>query len=836
MDKPERKLPKRYKPREAEPKWQQYWEEKGVFKFDRLSDRPIYSIDTPPPTVSGRIHIGHVFSYVQTEVVARFWRMMGYNVYYPFGYDDNGLPSERLVEKERGVKATDVGRERFVEMCLELTKEYEKEFSTFWRTVGLSVDWGQDYSTIDPRSQRISQRSFIDLYKKGRIYRNEAPTLWCPECHTAIAQAEVEDAEHPSVFYDVAFTLGDREIVIATTRPELLPACVAMFAHPDDDRYGDLIGQKATVPLFGHEVPILADEKADPEKGTGLVMCCTFGDTTDIAWWQEHGLDTRMVFDDEGHMNALAPGYEGLYMKKARKKIVADLAEAGLLKGEKPITHDVNVHERCGTELEFSVAAQWFIRVLDMKDEIIAAGAKVDWYPDYMEVRFRNWVENLKWDWCISRQRYYGVPFPAWLCESCGEVVLADESQLPVDPLTAKPPVDVCPECGGALKPEGDIMDTWMTSSCTPFLNLGWGEDDSRVERFKKTGDDSTEYMMDMRPQAHDIIRTWAFYTVVKGILNEGKVPWRTAMISGHVLQADRAKISKSKGDGGHSPSAIIEERSADATRYWACSSRLGTDTAFSYDLFDAGKRLVTKLWNASKFAIMRLEDFDPDAERELTVIDRWLLAKLAGAADRATRSFKNCEYNGALQAAEHFFWHDLCDNYIEIAKKRLYADEGGDEAGRRGAQFALYHALLAALKMFSPVVPHITEELFSLYFAEREGLESIHISDWPVAPDEWRDDAAEEAGELALAVIEGMRKLKSESKVSVATPLGTLRVATTQAVWNMLSPLTSELAAVSSADSVEHVLWDGEGEPGDGFIETDNAAVRVAADIKETE
>jgi len=828
------KLPKKYKPAEAEQRWQRRWDEQGIYRFDRFPDRPVYSIDTPPPTVSGKIHIGHVFSYVQAEVVARYQRMRGHNVYYPFGFDDNGLPSERLVEKEKGVKATDVGREKFVQMCLELTKEYEVDFIAFWKSLGLSVDWEEDYSTIDPRSQRISQRSFIDLYRKGRVYRKEAPTLWCPECHTAIAQAEIEDAEHDSVFYDVAFSLNGEDLIISTTRPELLPACVGMFAHPDDERYAGLMGKKATVPLFGHEVPIMPDEKADPEKGTGLVMCCTFGDTTDIEWWQQHGLETRIVFDETGRMNELAPGYEGLSLQEARRKIVEDLGAEGRLRGQRPITHVVNVHERCGTGIEFSVAAQWFIRVLDIKDEILAAGEKVQWCPGFMAVRFRNWVENLAWDWCVSRQRYYGVPFPLWTCASCGAVVLADESQLPVDPTVADPPVESCPECGGELVPETDIMDTWMTSSCTPFINLRWREDDSRVERFgKSSADGATEYLMDLRPQAHDIIRTWAFYTVVKGVLNEGKVPWRTAMISGHTLHPDRAKISKSKGGAGAAPSEIVRERSADVVRYWASSTRLGTDTILADEPLDAGHRLVVKLWNASKFALMRLEDFDPDAPRDLAVVDRWLLSELARAVGRATRSFDACDYHGALEAAERFFWHDLCDNYIEIAKKRLYGDEGYDESERRGAQHALYQALLASLKLFAPVMPHVTEEIHSLFFAEREGVESIHVSSWPGPGGDWDDPDALAAGRAALAVIEGMRKVKSMSKVSVAAPVGTLTVACDAATWGKIEPLSRELTSVSNALRVEHVeavRADDEAQ----FVETESPGIRVAAELLE--
>jgi valyl-tRNA synthetase len=824
------KLPKKYKPAEAEKRWQDHWAEQGTYKFDRFPDRPIYSIDTPPPTVSGKIHIGHVFSYVQAEVVARYQRMLGHNVYYPFGFDDNGLPSERLVEKEKGVKATDVGREKFIEMCLELTKQYEVDFIAFWKSLGLSVDWEEDYSTIDKRSQRISQRSFIDLYEKGRVYRKEAPTLWCPECHTAIAQAEIEDAEHDSVFYDVAFEHDGKDLVISTTRPELLPACVGMFAHPSDERYAGIIGKKARVPLFDLEVPIMTDEKADPEKGTGLVMCCTFGDTTDIEWWQEHGLGTRIVFDENGKMNELAPGYEGLSLTDARKKMVEDLGTQGKLKGERPISHVVNTHERCGTAIEFSVAAQWFIRVLDIKDDILEAGAKVQWCPQFMAVRFQNWVENLAWDWCVSRQRYYGVPFPLWTCKACGEVVLADRSKLPVDPTVSDPPIGSCPECGGELEPERDIMDTWMTSSCTPFLNIGWGEDDSRLERFKKPGvDGGPEYLMDLRPQAHDIIRTWAFYTIVKGLLNEGKVPWRTAMISGHTLHPDRAKISKSKGDAGKAPSAIVEERSADVVRYWASSTRLGTDTILAEEPLDAGHRLVVKLWNASKFAIMRLEDCDAGADRKLEIIDRWLLAELKQAVERATRSFDVCDYHGALEAGERFFWHDLCDNYIEIAKKRLYGDEGYSEAERRGAQHALYQALLASLKMFAPIMPHITEEIHSLFFQEREGVESIHVSAWPEPSEDWDDPEALEAGRLALAVIEGMRKVKSVSKVSVAAPVGTLTVACDDETWSKVEPLSREFASVSNARRVEHVT-----EGGEGFVDTDTAGIMVAAELLE--
>jgi valyl-tRNA synthetase len=445
-------------------------------------------------------------------------------------------------------------------------------------------------------------------------------------------------------------------------------------------------------------------------------------------------------------------------------------------------------------------------------------------------------VENLRWDWCISRQRYYGVPFPVWTCKECGEVILASEDELPVDPATTWPSVEKCPKCGSVeLEPERDIMDTWMTSSCTPFINLGWRERDSKIDRFKKLSEDGeAEYMMDLRPQAHDIIRTWAFYTIVKGVLNEDKIPWKTAMISGHVLHPDRAKISKSKGNAGAAPSEIVEERSADVTRYWACSARLGTDTILAEEPLDAGHRLVVKLWNASKFAIMRLEDYDSDAPMELGTIDSWLLAELRQTIEKATSSFEACDYHGALEAAERFFWHDLCDNYIEIAKKRLYGDAGYDESARRGAQFALYNALLAALKMFAPIMPHITEEIHSLYFADREGIESIHVSPWPGPRSEWESPDALAAGRTALAVIEGMRKIKSTNKVSVATPVGALRVACDDATWAMIEPLSTELRDVSSAKTLERVFGADLTSVDDSFVETSVAGVLVSAELVE--
>lgn len=536
------RLPKRYESKEIEAKWQKYWDEKKLYSFDKKSKAPIYSVDTPPPTVSGNLHIGHVFSYTHTEIQARYYRMKGFNVYYPMGWDDNGLPSERLTEKElsqeagKQVIATDLPRQDFINRCLEVTKKYEKQMENLWRSMGMSLDWNLTYTTIEDRTRRISQRSFMDLYKKGRVYRSKEPMIWCPECRTAIAQAEIETRPLESFFNDILFKLEDgKDLLIATTRPELLPACVAIFVHPDDKRYKKLVGQKATVPLFGHPVEIMADDHADPEKGTGVVMCCTFGDRQDVQWWKTRGLELRLAITEDGKLNDLAGPYKGLSLKEARQKIIEDMKKEGLLDNQKSIVHEVQTHERCHTEVEFLTRPQWLVKVLDLKEELVKQADKINWFPAFMKNRYVNWVENLAWDWCISRQRFFGVAFPVWHCNSCGEVILAEEKDLPVDPLTDPAPTKC--KCGRQdLQGDTDVMDTWATSSLTPDINWGWGEKDEMKNL----------HPMSLRPQAHEIIRTWAFYTITKSYLHHGAIPWENVAISGFVTPPKELfKLSK---------------------------------------------------------------------------------------------------------------------------------------------------------------------------------------------------------------------------------------------------------------------------------------------------
>ncbi|HEV2656055.1 MAG TPA: valine--tRNA ligase, partial [Ktedonobacteraceae bacterium] len=602
---------------------------------------------TPPPTVSGELHIGHCYSYTQTDVIARFHRMRGERVFYPMGFDDNGLPTERFVEKSIGRKATEMERGEFLARCQELIEQTEDRFEALWRRLSLSVDWKQRYATISPLAQRTSQWSFIQLYQAGRAYTQVAPTLWCPECQTAIAQAEVDDITLPTLFSTLAFRLQDGGVLpIATTRPELLPACVAIFVHPGDARYAHLIGTTASIDSTAFsreariEVPILGDELADPAKGSGAVMCCTFGDSTDVRWWRTHQLPLRAALGRDGRMTALAGPYTGVPIAAVRKRILADLAEQGLILRQETIEHNVGTHERCSTPVEYLQTKQWFIRVLDQKERFLAAGREIQWHPEYMRARYEHWVENLQWDWCISRQRFLGVPFPAWTCRACGEMLLASLDQLPIDPrITA--PAQPC-SCGSMdFEPEPDVMDTWATSSCSPLIISRWVDDPAWFAQ---------HFPANLRPQAHDIIRTWAFYTIVKSLYHTNELPWRSVIISGHALSAERSKISKSKAHSTAGPLALIEQESADALRYWATSIKTGSDTIFNPEMLATGRRLVTKLWNASRLAERCLQRLDASllngpAPERLLATDRWLLSRLARTTLYATDELARGEY-----------------------------------------------------------------------------------------------------------------------------------------------------------------------------------------------
>ncbi len=788
-------VPKQYNPKEAEKKWIEFWEKEGIYKFDPESEAEIYSVDTPPPTVSGKVHIGHAFSYSQQDFVIRFQRMLGKNVFYPFGTDNNGVATERLIEQIKGVKAKDMPREEFVKLCLEeLEKNLIPKYVEDMKRLGISCDYSIFYTTIDEHCRRISQRSFIELYKMGREYRKDAPAMWCPECETGISQVECEDKEVDSFFNDIVFKVDGKDLIIATTRPELLPACVAVFYHPNDKRYQHLKGKKAKVPLFDFEVPILEDERADPEKGTGIVMCCTFGDQTDMEWQRAHNLPIKEAITTDGRMTELAGKYKGMTIAEARKAIINDLENLGLLINKKPIKHVVNVHERCGTEIEFVKSKQWFIKYLDLKKEMLKWGKELNWFPKHMISRYNHWVNGLQWDWLISRQRYFGVPFPVWYCSKCGEVILAREEDLPVDPLKDKPPVEKCPKCGNnKFIPEKDVLDTWATSALTPRLAI-----ELMPKKLQKK-----LYPMNLRPQAHDIITFWLFNTVVKSNLHYKMRPFKDVMISGWLLDPKGKKMSKSKGNVIE-PQDVIEKYCADALRFMAAGSKLGEDMPYQEKDVVTGMKTITKLWNASKFAFMHLKDYEKKKPEKLELFDKWILSKLNSMVKNLTEAFLKYEYSRTKLDVEKFFWHSFCDNYLEIIKDRLYNPDRRGKEARLSAQYALYNSLLTIIKLIAPIMPFITEEVYQDFFREKEKDKSIHISKWPIYDEKLVDKKIEEIGDVLIEIIAAVRKHKSSNNKSLKEPLKLLVIDCKKELQEGIESAMDDLKAVTKAEKIE--------------------------------
>lgn len=754
-------MEQRYDPKKAEKKWIKRWERS--LKFDPDSSDKIYSIDTPPPTVSGKMHMGHAFSYTQQDFIVRFQRMLGKNIFYPFGTDDNGIATERLIEKLKNVKAVNMDRDAFRKLCLYALVKLRQQYINDMKALGISCDWDIYYTTINEHCARISQRSFIELYRLGREYRKEAPFMWCPRCQTAISQVECEDKELDSHFNDIIFKVdGKQDLIIATTRPEFLAATVAVFFHPDDSRYKEYLGKEAEVPLFNYKVPIMTDESCDPEKGTGIMMVCTFGDQEDTEKWLKYKLPLRDLITKDGRLSDLGGKYKGKTIHEARSLIIKDLQSSGLLIKQEQIRHSVRTHERCGTEIEFIHTKQWFIRYLDLKKEMLRWGSQLNWYPKHMKVRYDNWVKGLQWDWCISRQRYSGIPFPVWYCKKCEDIILANKKDLPVDPLKDKPPVKKCPKCGSSsFVPEKDIMDTWATSSLTPQL---------AVELFDKKIQKKL-YPMSLRPQAHDIITFWLFNTVVKSQLHNKVNPWKDVVIPGHALDPHGKKMSKSKGNVVE-PQKMVEKYSADCLRFWAAGSKLGDDLPFQEKDLVTGQKFATKLWNASRFVISSLKGYKGQ-KPELELMDRWLLSKLNRIIKTATETFNRYEYSRTKYEVENFFWHTLCDNYLEIVKDRIYNPGKRGEDAKLSAQFTLNYSLLSILKMMAPIMPFVTEEIYSSHFSES----SIHTSRWPEFEKYLIDDKAEELGDFFISALSEIRRFKSNSNLSLGSEVSHIEI-----------------------------------------------------------
>lgn len=757
-------LDKKYDSLVKEEKWLNYWKKNKIYEF-KPDYREVYSIDTPPPTVNGKIHIGHIFSYSQAEMIARYKRLRGYNVFYPFGFDDNGLPSERLVEKEQKKKAHEIGRESFSKLCYETTNKYEEEFQDLFSKLGVSTDWSMCYKTVSSSTIKISQNSFLDLIEKGHCYHKESPALWCNECLTSIAQAELETKTIKTTFNYVNFkTVEDNEVfTIATTRPELLPAIVCVFVNPDDDKNNHLIGKTAHIPVIDVNVPIIGDEKVAIDKGTGIVMCCTFGDQTDIEWWKKYNLPLKYIFTDDGRIMDSVPNYGGLKIKEARKQIVDDLQVGGYIVKIEELEHEVQTHERCGSEVEYTVMKQWFIDIMSHKEDFLRIGNEINWYPTHMHNRYEEWVNNVAWDWCISRQRYFGVPFPVWYCKECGEPIFASKEQLPVNPLTDTPSIEKCHKCGcKEFIPESDVMDTWATSSVTPLINMKYGEKDNYESILKP---------MSLRSNASEIIRTWDFYTIVKSYYHFGIKPWDNVMISGFVMANKGEKISKSKGNSKVEPLDLIKQFSADVVRYWAASGRLGTDITFSEETLLCGKKLVNKIWNVSKFVQMHLEDYQDKVFDDFEYIDKWILGNFIDMEKEYLKYLDNYEIGLALNILEKFFWN-FCDNYIEIVKHRLYRPEEFGEKARYSGQKTIYILLYKLLQDFSIFFPFITEEIYQDIYHD---MKSIHITE--IKSLNYSFDEEIVNGNLMCEIISMVRGKKSSSNLSLKTIVKKLEI-----------------------------------------------------------
>jgi len=734
--------------------WQRFWEKEKIYQFKKDTKKPIFSIDTPPPYISAdHLHLGHVMSYSQADFIARFKRMQGFNVFYPMGFDDNGLPTERYVEKKYKIDKTKIDQKKFIEICKKESALGIKSYKKLWKVIALSVDFTKTYRTIEKLCQKIAQWSFIDLFKKGKIERREEAILWCPECQTAISQADVEDKEEIGFLHYIFLDVDGKKIAISTTRPEFLPACQAILYHPEDDRWNWLEGKKVKIPIFDFKVPILPSKKVKKDFGTGLEMVCSFGSSEDVEIIREMKLGVKIILQKNGRLNENAGILAGLKVTEAREKILSILKKEGLLEKSEQIFHALPCHERCQTPIEFLKSWQWFIKIVDQKNKFLKLGSKIKWFPKEAHKIYQIWTSSLKWDWCISRQRYYGVPFPVWYCRNCQEVLLPKPKDLPVDPRFEKPPFKKCPKCHSKeFLPEKDVMDTWMTSSLTPFIVAKLSG-----KSFKKV------FPISLRPQAFEIIRTWLFYSIVKSYFHFNLIPFKTVMISGHGLDSQGRKFSKRLGNY-FPPEILVQKYGSDAVRYWAAKANLGENLRYSEKEVQRGKRTVIKLLNAGKFCFFHFKgkDYSRFLSKNLLIEDRWIIHKFNRALKSVTLSFEDYQISKAKMTIENFFWNDFCSNYLEFVKSRLYQNKK-DLAPKR----VLYQVFLGILKLYAPFLPHISEELYQSYFRKFEQKKSIHLLSWPKPIKISIKKKEIEEFEKALSVINEIRKFKSNSRLS---------------------------------------------------------------------
>jgi valyl-tRNA synthetase len=744
-----------YDAKAVEQKWQDWWESEKIYHFDHNSAKPVYSIDNPPRYASGPLHVGHAVHYTHIDFAARYKRQRGHNVFFPLCFDVNGMPIEVNVEKKYNIKMIDVDRHEFIKLCSEFAENNIKEMTNQFKILGESMDPSIYYQTDAKYYRKLTQISFIRLFHKGLVYKGERPINWCPRCGTALADAEVEHRTRMTKLNYIYFTMSDtgERVLIATTRPEMLATCHIVAIHPDDSRSDNFAGKMIKTPLYNKEVRLVPDEKVDPGFGTGIVMVCSIGDKDDIEWINRYDIQVEKSLDEHGKMTEVTGKYQGMDVPTAREAILTDLKSEGLLDKQEDLEQSVGTCWRCQSPIEFLVKPQWFLNVLDFKSDVLKASDEINWYPEFMKVRLEEWVNSLSWDWVISRQRYFSTPIPVWECEECGSAVSAKEEDCYVDPTIDKPPVDKCSKCGSSkLIGSEEVFDTWMDSSISPLFNTFWLRDDEKFGKY---------YPMSLRPQSHDIIRTWAFYTIVRGLLLTGQKPFENIMMGGFILATDGTPMHASKGNV-IDPLEILKDYGADAIRYYAASCALGKDNAFRWKDVKEGVRFARKLWNLERLISKALPTDKSDLEgfkpEMLSLIDKWILARYNQVLTESTTAMDNYQFDKARKAVVNFMWHELADHYIEAVKYRLYK---GDDLGVR---YTLYHVGLGILKILAPILPHVTEELYQECYKDLEGVKSLHITDWPETV--YDEAGAIEKGEIVIDIIAALRRWKSESGI----------------------------------------------------------------------
>jgi len=844
------KMPKHFDSVNKEKLWAQFWEENGIYAYNpNAKHEDIFIVDTPPPTVSGSLHIGHVFSYSHTDFITRYNRMKGKNIYYPMGWDDNGLPTERRVQNYYNVRCDknahyienfienftpdknsnplNICRQNFIELCNVLTQEDEKIYKHLWQRLGLSIDWKEEYSTIDANSRKIAQYSFIDLYNKGHLYMSNAPIMWDVDFQTSIAQAEIEDRMLAGEMFKILFfteTLNET-VEIATTRPELIPACVGVVVNPTDKRYEHLHGQTLITPLFGVKVPIITSELVDVEKGTGIVMICTFGDATDVIWWKENNLALRQVLGFNGRFQAIQFGEKGwesieatkaneYYSRLQGKTIFSAKKETiEMLKNDKPswqhtyalqnepikLERMVKYYEKGEKPLEFVPSRQWFVKILDKKEELLQKGEQIIWEPQFAKNRFEDWTKNLAFDWNISRQRYFGVPIPVWYPIDDNGIILFDQPILPtIEQLPIDPTIDIPTgyqssqrDKNGGFTSETDVFDTWFTSSLTPQLNSKWIFDENRHKKL---------FPATIRPQSHEIIRTWAFYTIVKAHLHENTIPWERVLISGWILDPDRKKMSKSKGNV-ETPENWMNQYTADGVRYWAAKAKLGVDTAFDINIMKNGARLVTKLFNAAKFVLAHEGQYG----EIINELDKAFIQELRELVLKTTKYWDNFDHASALQETETFFWNNFTDSYIELVKKRA-SIENSDIQQRNSTITTLRTGLEVMLKLLAPFLPYITEEIWSWSFVEEYNIESIHSTEFPSVNDfdEIKNPIHNDTYKTMLLFLDEIKKYKSINNLSYSSTISNVSLKSNNKLLDVFKLFQSDLIDYARIENIQ--------------------------------